>query len=41
MKGKSDDTVWRIKAETSGKVFATSYCNIHGLWEDAKELEVK
>ncbi len=31
----------RFKAETSGKVFATSYCNIHGLWEDAKELEVK
>lgn len=31
----------RFKAEASGKVLASSYCNIHGLWEDAVELEVK
>lgn len=25
----------------SGTLFATSYCNIHGLWETSQRLEVK
>ncbi len=30
-----------FKAEESGTIYATSYCNIHGLWENSQELEVK
>lgn len=30
-----------FKAEKSGTLFAASYCNIHGVWENSKELEVK
>ena len=29
-----------FKTQKSGSIFATSYCNIHGLWEGSKELEV-
>ena len=29
-----------IKTEKSGTIYATSYCNIHGLWENSKELKV-
>lgn len=27
-----------FKAEKNGKLFAQSYCNIHGLWENEAEL---
>ncbi|MCD1146770.1 superoxide reductase [Peptoniphilus sp. KCTC 25270] len=27
-----------VKSEKGGKVFALSYCNIHGLWENAVEV---
>jgi superoxide reductase len=27
-----------LKTEKSGIIYATSYCNIHGLWENAKDL---
>lgn len=30
-----------FKTEKSGTIFATSYCNIHGLWENAKELTIE
>ena len=30
-----------IRAEKSGVLFVSSYCNIHGLWQNAKRLEVK
>ena len=30
-----------VKIEKSGTLSATSYCNIHGLWESAKELKVE
>jgi superoxide reductase len=30
-----------FKAEKSGTVFVTSYCNIHGLWENSAELKVQ
>jgi superoxide reductase len=30
-----------FKTEKSGTIFASSYCNIHGLWQSAKEIEVR
>ena len=30
----------KFKADTSGTLYATSYCNIHGLWENSQELVV-
>ncbi len=32
--------VARVKLEKSGTLFATSYCNIHGLWESVKSVTV-
>ena len=29
-----------FKTEKSGTIFASSYCNIHGLWQNSKRLEV-
>jgi superoxide reductase len=29
-----------FKTEKAGTVYAASYCNIHGVWEGAKELHV-
>ncbi len=31
----------KFKVEQSGTLYATSYCNIHGLWENSKELVVE
>ena len=31
----------KFKAEKSGTIFATSYCNIHGLWENSQELAIE
>lgn len=30
-----------VKLPSSGKLVALSYCNIHGLWENSKEVVVK
>jgi superoxide reductase len=30
-----------VKTEKSGTIFASAYCNIHGLWENSKELIVE
>lgn len=30
-----------FKTEKPGIIFASSYCNIHGLWENSKELEIE
>lgn len=30
-----------FKTEKSGTIFASSYCNIHGLWKSSKELKVE
>ena len=30
-----------FKTEKSGTILASSYCNIHGLWENSKELTVE
>lgn len=27
--------------EKSGTIYATSYCNIHGLWENSKEIKIE
>lgn len=35
------DVALKLKVETSGTIFATSYCNIHGLWENSQELTVR
>ena len=29
-----------MKTEKPGTIFASSYCNIHGLWQNSKELQV-
>jgi len=30
-----------FKTDKSGTLFAVSFCNIHGLWENSQEIEVK
>lgn len=30
----------RFKTNKPGTILSTSYCNIHGLWEDEKELKL-
>ncbi len=30
-----------FKTEKPGTIYASSYCNIHGLWQSFKEIEVK
>ena len=37
----SSDIGVRFTTEKSGTIFATSYCNIHGLWENSQELVVE
>ena len=34
------ETIFSFKTEKPGTLFATSYCNIHGLWESSKRLEI-
>jgi len=29
-----------LKTDKSGTIFASSYCNIHGLWQSSKRIEV-
>ncbi len=33
--------VFKFKAKESGTLTAVSYCNIHGLWESSRELQVE
>lgn len=33
--------VLKFKTDKSGKIMATSYCNIHGLWQNSVDLTVK
>lgn len=35
------EVVCSLKTDKSGMILASSYCNIHGLWQNAKSLEVK
>ena len=34
------ETTISFKTDKAGTLYAASYCNIHGLWESAKELTV-
>lgn len=29
-----------VKLQTSGSIIASAYCNIHGLWENGREIKV-
>ncbi len=47
IKGADTSTIYtepfgkfRFKTEKSGKLIATSSCNIHGLWKSEKEIKV-
>jgi superoxide reductase len=31
---------FKFKADKSGTLYATSYCNIHGLWENSMEITI-
>jgi superoxide reductase len=35
------ETALKFKTEKSGSILASSYCNIHGLWQGSKELEAE
>jgi len=35
------EAVLNFKTDKSGMIYASSYCNIHGLWQGSKELKVK
>lgn len=35
------EAVISFKTDKSGTIFASSYCNIHGLWQNSKELNVE
>ena len=35
------EAVCSFKTEKSGTIFATSYCNIHGIWKNSKDLIVE
>lgn len=30
-----------FKTGKSGTIFASSYCNVHGLWQNSKELQIE
>ena len=35
------ETTVSFKTEKPGTIYAVSYCNIHGLWKNVKEIKVK
>lgn len=44
--GESDlftdsNVIFNFKTNKSGTLYASSYCNIHGLWENSAELKVE
>jgi superoxide reductase len=34
------EVVLSFRTEKSGTIYASSYCNIHGLWESSQQIEV-
>ncbi|MFA5094378.1 MAG: class II SORL domain-containing protein [Candidatus Omnitrophota bacterium] len=34
------EAVLSFKTDKPGTIFASSYCNIHGLWQNSKEIKV-
>lgn len=37
----SPEVFAKFKLASSGTIYATSYCNIHGLWENCAEIKVE
>lgn len=37
----SANVTTRFTSEKSGTIIATSYCNIHGLWENSQEISIQ
>jgi superoxide reductase len=35
------EVVMKFKTDKPGLLLASSYCNIHGLWQNAKEIEIE
>lgn len=35
------EAVLSFKTDKPGVIFASSYCNIHGLWQNSKELRIE
>lgn len=35
------EAVIKLKIQKSGKIIALAYCNLHGLWENYKEVRVE
>ena len=35
------EVVCSFKTDKNGTILASSYCNIHGLWQNAEKLEIK
>lgn len=35
------EVVLRFKTEKPGTIYASSYCNIHGLWSNSQKIEVE
>lgn len=35
------EVILKFKTEKSGTILASSYCNIHGLWQNSKDIEVE
>ncbi len=35
------EMVASLKSDKSGTILASSYCNIHGLWQSSKRVEIK
>jgi len=37
----ASEAVFSMKSEKPGTILAISFCNIHGLWQSSKKIEVK
>jgi superoxide reductase len=35
------ETLVSFKTDKSGTIYAVSYCNIHGLWQNARQIDVE
>ncbi len=35
------EVTFKLKLQKSGKIIALAYCNLHGLWENVKEVRVE
>ena len=35
------EAIFKFKSDKPGTIFASSYCNIHGLWQSANDIEIE